>query len=459
MELSKKNNFEDVFVIGLGYVGLTLAVTLARSGLKVTGVDKSETVLNSLKNGVSHFYEKELDKALGEVLGRSLQITSELKRSASPSAFIISVGTPVDQATKQPLLTQVTSITSSIASILQKGDLIVLRSTVPVGTSNGYVLKVLAEKSGLVPGEDFYFAFAPERTVEGKAMMELVELPQIVGGYNQKSAELAASIFYTYNKDVVLVPDVEHAEMLKVIDNSYRDVVFSYANQIALICENIGLNFPLIREVANYHYPRNNVPMSSPGVGGACLTKDPYLLIDICKKRGINHQLISAGREINEYVSVYLGNQLLSDLALHNVNPKDAKVFILGMAFKGYPPTSDIRFSPTLDFFNAIREKIPNIVGYDPFVKETDFPATGIQFSTLEEGFKGAHAVVLMTNHSVWKEINIFKHEGQVHSPCLVYDHWDILPEKTGRQSKNLLFKGFGAPSLFPGYPIFKKSG
>lgn len=423
--------YQDVVVIGLGYVGLTLAVTLARAGLRVTGVDKSPHVLAALNDGCSHFFEEELDRAIKEVIRENFHVSNVLSRDARPTAFVISVGTPVDPATKQPLLSQINAAIDELAPVLRAGDLVVLRSTVPIGTSRNHVLERLVEVSRLRPGVDLRFAFAPERTVEGKAMEELRNLPQIIGGYDESSVQACVELFGRYNADLVILPDLEHAEMLKTVDNSYRDVAFSYANQMALICEGMNLNFSLIREVANYHYPRNAVPMSSPGVGGACLTKDPYLLIDICKKKGINHQLISAGREVNEYVPVHLAKQLVAAFVSLGVRPSTAKVFVLGVAFKGLPPTSDVRFSSALDFAAALHdEKVSTIYAHDPYVRDGVIRSFGLQPCSVAEGICGAHAIVVMTNHVQWKEIclDTFRHE--VHHPCVVMDHWHMLANK-----------------------------
>ena len=440
------NSIKDVYVIGLGYVGLTLAAKMAQSGLNVIGIDKSEKVLNSLKNGNSHFYEKEIDLAIKEVINKKLKVTNKLEKTNNRVAYIISVGTPVDPATKKPIMAQIDSVLEELATVIKAEDLIILRSTVPIGASTDYITKKISELTNLKIGEDILFAFAPERTIEGKAMFELSNLPQIIGAVDQISAETTANLFKSFNEDIVIMPDVEHAEMLKTIDNSFRDVMFAYANQMALICEHVGLNYSLIREVANYNYPRNNVAMSSPGVGGACLTKDPYLLIDICKKKAINSQLILAGRQINEYVPYYLANQIVSYFEHRQLDLKKAKVLVLGVAFKGNPPTSDTRFSTTIDFCKSLSEKIPNIWGVDPHVDNNDIDNCGMYPSNLDEGFEKADAVVVMTNHKEWRNLQLNLFQDKVNQPCLILDHWQVINKKNCNKSV-FSFGGFGINS------------
>jgi nucleotide sugar dehydrogenase len=181
------------------------------------------------------------------------------------SAYVITVGTPILRPSLQPNLEYVRSATAEVAKVLRKGDLVILRSTVPVGTTRTVVLPMLEEVSGLKVGQDFDLAFCPERTVEGRALRELRELPQIVGGFDVAGAERAARLFRRSTQTIIDVGSIESAEMLKIMDNTYRDVMFSYANQMALLCEALGLDLvPLVR-AANQGYNRNSIPV--PGRG------------------------------------------------------------------------------------------------------------------------------------------------------------------------------------------------
>jgi len=175
-----------------------------------------------------------------------------------------------------------------------------------MGTSRNLVARMVESETELLPGKDFYFGFVPERTVEGNALYEQKHIPQIIGALNKESAKKISSLFSSFNKQPILVPDIEHAELCKIIDNTYRDVTFAYANQMAMICEELGLDFHIIRQACNNNYTRNNIPAASPGVGGACLTKDPYILVDLCKKLEINMELIKSARKINEATVFHL---------------------------------------------------------------------------------------------------------------------------------------------------------
>ena len=163
-------------------------------------------------------------------------------------------------------------------------------------------LAPVEEESGLKVGKDFHFSFAPERTIEGKAIIELEENSQIIGGFDQESVDITSSLFRKITHTIVAVSNIEAAEMVKILDNTYRDIRFAYSNEIAIICEKLGLNAIELINAANVHYPRNNIPVPSPGVGGACLSKDPHILTYFSRISGYNPKLIEEGRNVNEKI-------------------------------------------------------------------------------------------------------------------------------------------------------------
>ena len=239
--LTEKDN--TVCVLGLGYVGLTLATVLSDVGFNIYGVDKNEQVIDSLRIGKSHFYEKGLEELLSKLLISTNPPKFDCKiENQIASIYIITVGTPIIKSSSEPNLDYVINASVDIGNILKKGDLVILRSTVPVGTTRNIVLPILEKISGLKINKDFDLAFCPERTVEGKALTELKELPQIIGGFNEKSIQRASDFFNKFTNEVINVGELESAEMIKILNNTFRDIIFAYSNQMALLCQELNLN-------------------------------------------------------------------------------------------------------------------------------------------------------------------------------------------------------------------------
>ena len=377
-----------VCVVGLGYVGLTLAVTMAESGIEVLGVDTNKEVIDQLKQGKVYFYEKGLQESLQS---NFLTFSDYIKEC---NYYIICVGTPIDQKTKQPIFDYLNKAIDSIFPFLGQEDTVILRSTVPVGVSRKLNIPC-------------HFAFVPERTVEGNALYECKHIPQVVGAKDDESYEKVVELFSKFNPNIMRLPDYEHAEMLKLIDNTFRDVIFAYSNQMALICDKLGLDIHKIISTANRDYKRSFIPSPSPGVGGACLSKDPHILIDLCKRLGITYKLIQSGRFINEYIPFYLANKV-----------KGGKVFIMGFAFKGDPETSDVRFSPTGELIKYLGNC--EIYGYDPLVNL----GGRIKSCTIEQGFSDADYVIIMTNHKSFKTLDYPKLLSTAKKDCVLIDWW-----------------------------------
>lgn len=418
-----------ICVIGLGFVGLPVAATFADCGLHVTGVDTAPHVMESLKSGRAHFKEAGIQGLLDRVLGKNLTIAESVESSAH-DVYIIAVGTPVDEKTKVPDNSYVEQASTAIGKVLKKGDLVVMRSTVPVGTTRDIVLKICEQKSGLTGGEDFDLVFAPERLVSGRALEELKELPQLIGGLTGERDVLRASnLFRKLTPKIVVTENIEATEMGKLIDNSYRDFNFAYANQMALLCEQVGIDAAkLIRDV-NRDYKRNRIPVPSPGVGGICLMKDPYLLLSVGEKYGFGMPLTKEARKLNEKMPQHVALRALKMLseAGKGTNPT---VFVLGFAFKGKPETSDTRISPTTDVVSVLQKAGCKILGYDPAVSDEEIEKLGVHTTTIEEGFQDADAVIIMTNHSEFESLDISALVSKMRKPAVLYDGWSLCDPK-----------------------------
>ena len=414
-----------VGVVGLGFVGLTLAVTLADVGFEVHGVDHDSEAVDGVAAGRPRFYERGLEPLLEHQLADNrLQVHSSLP--AYLSIFVIAVGTPVD-ADGVPLLDNIRDAAASVASVLAPGSLVVLRSTLPVGATRAVVLPILEEGSGLTCGRDFHLVFAPERTVEGNALKELRMLPQIVGGFDKRSEEVGARFFGKFAPNIVRVSGLEAAEMVKLINNAFRDVSFAFSNELATICDLWNLDAVGVIEAANMGYPRDKIPVPSPGVGGLCLVKDPLIYAWAGREKGYEPALPVHGRRINAGMVNLVARKVLAFFERHGLSPEGRKIFIMGFAFKGTPETSDMRFSPTLDLLPLLREARVSLYGHDPIVPGREIAALDIVSVGVEDGFAEADAVIVMNNNPGFADLDLASLLPRMHRPGLVFDGWHVL--------------------------------
>ncbi len=415
-----------VCVLGLGYVGLPLSLVLADQGFKVIGYDIDQARVDQLNEGFIPFHEQGLDSFFHRHLGGQFSISSDLG-SVDSDIYIITVGTPIDDNTKTPIIEYVESAADTIGTKIKSNNLVILRSTVTVGTSRNIVLNRLEKSSGLKAGRDFSLAYAPERTIEGNAINEIQELPQIIGGFDQKSTLFADQLFRELTSTIVDVGSLEGAEMVKILNNTFRDVKFGYANEMALVCRELGLDAVKLIQAANLDYKRDEIPMPSPGVGGACLTKDPYILINSCKDIDVPTEIIRYSRIINELIPRRIVDDIMQEIEALNKKIDSLKIFLIGFAFKGDPETSDIRGSTTIDVLNFFQDKgiqDNSFYGYDPVAVNDDIRSLGVKPSSLEEGFKNADIVLIMNNHKSYKNMDIFSLLDSASSDCVFMDGW-----------------------------------
>lgn len=421
---------KGVCVIGLGYVGLTLAVTLAKTKILVYGIDCEKEKVEKLSSGIPTLYEPGMDKLLKRVIQNgSFKVHNSLngKIKNEVDTYIVSVGTPLDDNTKKPMLNHIEDSIREIAKFLKKGDLVVMRSTLPVGTTRNVIKKLIEENTGFVLGQDFYLSFAPERTVEGNALEELNELPQIVGAIDIESADKTANIFNKITKTVIRMSSFESSEVVKLIDNASRDVNLAMANIFGLVFEKLGLKSKEIIEAANYGYSRNRIFRAGAGVGGPCLVKDPYFLIDSVKSE-MDLPLISLARKINESMPNHVIDLIEQEYQKINKPLENSKVLILGFAFKGTPPTDDIRFSPTIPVLEYLKNKKANIYGYDPQVNEEVIKDLGVNPINPNE-VSGIECILIMNNNKIYLDINYDLLIKNSNTPIILIDGWQLLDD------------------------------
>lgn len=414
---------KTVAVIGLGYVGLTLALTLCEFGIRVIGVDLNAEVIEKLKRGEPHFFEKGLTTLLKKHANKNLLLTTKLNEYAS-DIFIVCVGTPVNERGRSDKSYLISAITE-VGKILKPHDLVILRSTVPIGTCRNLVIPILERESKLNHKTEFMLSFAPERTIEGKALEELKTLPQIIGGVNKQSLDNTAKLFQVFAHTMVSVDSLEEAEAVKLLNNTFRDVSFSFANEVSKSLDGFGISGSSVIRAANKGYTRNPIPLPSPGVGGACLVKDPHLFVESARSSGFNLQLPLISRNINESMIDFVVEKVDKFVNANCIDPSRAKIFMAGMAFKGHPETSDLRHSTSVDILSILKSSYPNIEIFDHVANRNELMALGVNVAdSPEQGFRGASCALILNNHQEFPEWNIFELSTTMHQPGMIFDPW-----------------------------------
>ncbi len=379
----------SVCVVGLGYIGLPTASLLCSRGYQVHGVDLALRVVDTINAGGIHIVEPDLD-----VMVRSAVSAGQLHASrevAPADIFLIAVPTPID-GDKRPDMRAVESAARAIAPHLKAGDLVILESTSPVGTTEDRVARILAE-SGLVIGEDVFVAYCPERVLPGRILTELVENDRVVGGVNQASTDKAVDFYETFVRGEVIGTDARTAEMVKLTENSFRDVNIAFANELSMICASQGISVWNLIRLANRH-PRVDILQPGPGVGGHCIAVDPWFIVDADPERA---RLIRSAREVNLSKPQWVVDRVRRATEM----VKSPVIAVLGLAFKAN--VDDVRDSPAVDIARALDAELdaplmivePNLAAHPEF-----------ELATLEDALAQANIVLVLTDHKQFKRID-----------------------------------------------------
>ena len=421
-----KNNFRDhsVCIIGLGYVGLTLATVMASVGFDVLGIEIRDDVLDKVNKGKSHFFEPGLEGRLANLIKTGkIQFSKVIPENWDGTVFIITVGTPLGTDGKIRL-EYIEGVGRQVAGHLKTGDLVIMRSTVKIGTTRNLIHPIL-KKAGVA----FDLAFCPERTLEGRALIELRQLPQIVGGMTLAAAIRASQLFQFLTPTVIRVSDVETAEMIKLIDNTNRDIMFAYANEVARACDAVGISAIEVIQVGKLGYPRTNIP--APGlVGGPCLEKDPYILAEGIREQGLEMEMTLAARKINERQPLEVVEYIKQQVSKIKGFPEKPEIAMLGLAFKGQPATDDLRGTMARPIFLALQEHFPgaNCRGYDAVVTADAIKHFGLKpCKSLAEALKGVHIAVILNNHIEFVMMPLETLFEKMARPSFIYDVWNAF--------------------------------
>ncbi len=382
---------KTICLLGLGYIGLPTGSMFALAGNDVIGVDPSPRVQAALHSGDLSLDEPELQTLVTAAIksGR-LRVTTQPQPA---DAFIIAVPTPLDEASRKADLRFVEQAARDVVPYLRRGNLVVLESTVPPGTTRDVLAPILAE-SGLVPGKDIFVAHCPERVLPGRILVELEQNDRLAGGLTPKCAEEAAELYSGFVKGAIMRTDATTAEMVKVMENTFRDVNVALANEFALIAERIGVDVWEAIRLANHH-PRVNVLRPGPGVGGHCIAVDPWFLIGAAPDEA---RLIRAAREVNDGMPEHVLDRLAALVA------PPAPIALLGMTYKA--EVDDIRESPAVRVAELAVTRGYDVRLCDPHVRP-DTPGLPAKLVPLEQAVRDAHAVVLLVDHRAFQELDL----------------------------------------------------
>jgi UDP-N-acetyl-D-mannosaminuronic acid dehydrogenase len=377
--------FQKICVLGLGYIGLPTASTFATYGIQVVGVDVNPQIVSGLQNGQLHIYEPGLRTLVQAALRSGNLVVSEKPQPAD--AFIIAVPTPFYDD-KRADMRYVTAATEAIVPVLRRGNLVVLESTSPPRTTMDTLVPIL-EQSGLKAGEDFYLAYSPERVLPGQILRELIENARVIGGINSASAEAGRELYITFVRGEIIMTDATTAEMVKLMENTYRDVNIAIANEFARLADRFGIDVWEAIQLANRH-PRVRILNPGPGVGGHCISVDPWFLVEAAPDLT---PLIHTARKVNDLQPqfvVELVRRALGDLS-------GKRIAALGLAYK--PDVDDLRESPAIEVVHLLKQAGAQVQAYEPY--KPDAIIDGVEIvNPLVKAVENADALLLLVGHT-----------------------------------------------------------
>jgi UDP-N-acetyl-D-glucosamine dehydrogenase len=352
-----------VGIIGLGYVGLPLAVEVARSGYRVLGFDISDRVVESINGGVSHIQDVSSEVLAAFTSQGLLSATTDLKRLAECDAISICVPTPLNK-TKDPDLSYVVAASQAVLHGLRPGQLIILESTTYPGTTREVMLPVL-EESGLVVGEDFFLCFSPERVDPGNARWQTRNTPKVLGGVTDACTELGLALYSRVFDEMVPVKSAEAAELTKVYENTFRMINIALANELAQACDKLGVDVWEVIEAAATK-PFGFMKFTpGPGLGGHCIPLDPHYLQWKMRTLAFKTRMIELASEINSEMPAFVVRKVSDCLNEHSKSVKGSRVLVLGVAYK--KDIDDLRESPAMDVIRLLQERGAVVEYHDPF--------------------------------------------------------------------------------------------
>jgi len=376
-----ENKKKTIVVVGTGYVGLPAALLLARAGHNVIGVDTNEEIVRSINEGALHFRERDLQEVMNDP-----RVKANLRAQSTPcegDVFIIAVPTPLDKRKQAADMSYVDAAVNSILPYLRKGNLVIVESTVPPLTCRERVGPAIERATGLKVGETIFLAHCPERVLPGNIYHEIVHNDRIIGGINAVTCDMAAEVYASFVEGALHKTDDVTAELVKLMENSFRDVNIALANEFNAVAETLGVDGREAIRLANKH-PRVNILAPGIGVGGHCIAIDPWFIKEVDP---YNSQMIFAARKVNDGMPHRVAAKIRR--AVRDV--ASPRIIALGAAYK--PNTDDLRESPAVEIVELLREDGYNVACYDPLIE-------GMEYSSLVEICRGADMLAILVPHN-----------------------------------------------------------
>jgi UDP-N-acetyl-D-mannosaminuronic acid dehydrogenase len=406
-------SFNTICVVGLGYIGLPTAAMFASKEIKVIGIDVNQSVVNTINKGGIHIVEPKLDSMVSEAIQRGFLRASLIPECSD--AFLIAVPTPflptpAGDSIPVPDVTYIQSAVKSIASVLKRGDLVILESTSPVGTTEKIASWLADYRPDLTfpqancKESDIRIAYCPERVLPGHVITELVENDRIIGGMTEKCSEKAIELYNIFVEGEFYVTTTRTAEMAKLTENASRDVSIAFANELSIICDQLDIDVWDLINVANRH-PRVNILKPGPGVGGHCIAVDPWFIVSAAPKHS---KLIQTARAINDAKPAWVIEQLeLKIVEYFSDHPSqkhsDLVVACYGLAFKA--DIDDLRESPALDILRRVTKLNAGVtLAVEPNILELPHDLADVELVQFEDAHVRAHIHLILVDHKSFKE-------------------------------------------------------
>lgn len=400
-----------IAIFGIGRVGLPLSIAFLNAGAKVIGIARTEESIKEILSFKKMKDEPGINEALAKYINKgTFEITTNaIKASIESNIKIVTVPVIYDREKDLIDFSNLIDVHSKIGKGLKKGDIVINETSIPPGTTRKIIKPILEKESNLLAGKDFGLAYSPERIYEGRALKDITEnYPKIVGADDEKSLNVASAIYECISKrGVIKMNSTIVAEAEKLFEGIYRDVNIALANELAILCNILGMDYLEIRKAANSQ-PFCHLHLPGVGVGGYCLPFYSYFISKIAEENGFNTSLIKISRMINEEMPNYIVNLLISIANERNIHLKNSKIAILGLSFRGN--IADTRLSPTYELIEKLNKICSKIYVFDPFILWEDEEVKkrgGIQCKNLKETLENAEILIITTEHSQFNKLNI----------------------------------------------------
>jgi len=441
---------KQVAIVGFGYIGACIGAVLAEKRYQVVGIDNRPQVIEEINRGEISINEPGLGDLVREsVAAGRLSATEDFAAIQDADVILVTVGTPLGMDL-DPDTTQIKAAATEVGRHLRPGQLVILKSTVPPNTTERVVMPILEEESGLVVGRDFFLAFCPERLAEGRALHEFQTIPVVVGGVNRRSTEMAVSFWReALDVPVLELSNARTAEMTKLADNLWIDLSIALGNELALLSERLDIDVLEVLQSAN-SLPKGkhnvNILLPSMGVGGACLTKDPWFVHHLANQHGLEMKTPVVSRTVNDSMPRHTFELIEHGLSAAGKTLEASTVAVLGLSFKNN--TGDVRFTPTKGTIELLEKSGCQLKVCDPWVSPQDAKqVTDVELtSTIEATIEGADCLAFLAGHDDFHRISLEEVAELANPGCVVVDGRMYFPRSQIERMNELglRYRGIG---------------